>query len=162
MRYWGILTYVLSLLFVYIATDLRVTLTLASVTLSVIYVWTTILWMIRGKKKISERPSNVFLVTNITIILTGALIVGVTLAALLLAILLALSGFILLAQYGLRKEPPAKNAEVRLRWFGVLLLGFFSLNPLIEGVSTSNWSEAIAAIMLVFAGYIMFEDLRKD
>lgn len=162
MKLKGVGVYLVSLFLLYKRAGIDVALTLTSVSLSVMYVWTAILWLIRGKEKSQLRASNSFLVVNLVIIFAGALIAGVTLAALLLIILLVLSGFILLAQYGLRKELPAKNAEVRLRWFGVLLLGFFSLNPLIEGISARNWIEAIAAIMLVFAGYMMFEDLRKD
>ncbi|NJF25579.1 hypothetical protein [Thermococcus sp. Bubb.Bath] len=162
MRYWGVLTYVPSIFLLYIATDLKVALTLTSVSLSVLYVWTKILWLIQRKEKGKLKVSNGFLVANLLVILAGALIVSVTLAVLLLVIFLALYGFILLVLYGLRKEPPAENAELRLKWFGVLLLGFFSLNPFIEGVSASNWVEAVAVIMIVCAGYVMFEGLRKD
>jgi len=77
-------------------------------------------------------------------------------------VLLVLSGFILLVVYGLRKGPAIENADLRLRWVGVLLLGFFSLNPFIEGISTHSWIEGIAAVLLVFGGYLMFEELRAS
>ncbi|WP_297489458.1 hypothetical protein [Thermococcus sp.] len=74
---------------------------------------------------------TVFLAANLVAILASLIVIKPTAAALLLTILLVLSGFILLVGYGLRKGPAIENADSRLRWFGVLLLGFFSLDPFI-------------------------------
>ncbi|GAB6136607.1 hypothetical protein JCM16307_21560 [Thermococcus prieurii] len=106
-------------------------------------------------------PAKILLLVNLAVILVSVFFIGTVGAALLLAVLLVLHGFVLLVRYGLSRGPVAQNADSRLRYFGVLLLGFFSLNPSIEGVSTSNWIEVSASVLLIFGVYLMFEEVRN-
>ena len=82
MKLKGVGVYLVSLFLLYKRAGIDVALTLTSVSLSVMYVWTAILWLIRGKEKSQLRASSWFLVVNLVVIFAGALIVGVTLAAL--------------------------------------------------------------------------------
>lgn len=157
MRWVGIGIYLISLFLLYVSTDVKVALTLASVSLSVLYVWVVILWMIRCKNAGGlPTPAKILLLANLAVILVSVFFIGTVGAALLLAVLLVLHGFVLLVRYGLSRGPVAQNADSKLRYFGVLLLGFFSLNPFFEGISSSNWLEVIGAVMLVGAGYLLF------
>ena len=160
MKWKGIAIYSASLFLLYLSSGVEVALTIASVSLSVMYVWTVILWLIGRKDRNVWKIANGFLAANLIAILASLFVIKPIAAALLLAILLALSGFILLVVYGLRKGPAIENADLRLRWFGVLLLGFFSLDPFIESISTHNWIEGIAAVLLVVGGYLMFGEVR--
>ncbi|WP_457742400.1 hypothetical protein [Thermococcus sp.] len=160
MKWVGIVAYLVSFFLFYASAGIRVTLTLASVSLSVLYVWIVMLEMISCRKSPSN-PTKRLLLVNLAVIFASAFVVGLAGAVLLLLILLVLHGFVLLARYGLRKDPVAQNADSRLRYFGVLLLGFFSLNPFIEGISSSNWVEVIAAVMLVTSGYFVFEGNKE-
>ena len=161
MEWKGVIVYSASLFLLYFSSGIEVALTIASVSLSVMYVWTMILWLIRREDRNAWKIANAFLAANLIAILASFFVIKPLAAALLLGILLVLSGFILLVVYGLRKGPAIENADLRLRWFGVLLLGFFSLNPFIEGISTHNWIEGIGAVLLVFGGYLMFEDVKN-
>ena len=161
MEWKGVIVYSASLFLLYFSSGIEVALTIASVSLSVMYVWTMILWLIRREDRNAWKIANCFLVVNLIAILASLFVIKPITAALLLALLLVLSGFLLLVAYGLRKGPAIENADSRLRWFGVLLLGFFSLNPFIEGISTHNWIEGIGAVLLVFGGYLMFEDVKN-
>ncbi len=162
MKWKGIAIYSASLFLLYFSSGIGVTLTITSVSLSVMYVWTMILWLIRREDRNVWKIANGFLAANLIAILASLFVIKPIATALLLGILLVLSGFILLVAYGLRKGPAIENADSRLRWFGVLLLGFFSLNPLIEGISTHNWIEGVSAVLLVVGGYLMFEELRAS
>ena len=149
MKWGGVIVYSASLFLLYFSSGVEVALTIASVSLSVMYVWTMLLRLIRRKDRNVWKIANGFLAANLIVILASFFVIKPLAAALLLAILLTLLGFILLVVYGLRKGPAIENADSRLRWFGVLLLGFFSLNSLIEGISTHNWIEGIAPVLLV-------------
>ncbi|WP_297067487.1 hypothetical protein [Thermococcus sp.] len=162
MEWKGVITYSASLFLLYLSSGVKVALTITSVSLSVMYVWTIILWLIRREDRNAWKIANCFLVVNLIAILASVFVIKPLAATLLLVVLLVLSGFILLVVYGLRKGPAIENADFRLRWFGVLLLGFFSLNPFIEGISTHNWIEGIGAVLLVFGGYLMFEEVRTS
>ncbi len=94
---------------------------------------------------------------NLAVILTSAFVIGLMMAVLLFVIFAVLHGFVLLVDYGLSRGPVAPSADSRLKYFGILL-GFFSMNPFIEGIRASNWIEAIAAVTLVVGGYLMFEN----
>jgi len=96
---------------------------------------------------------------NLAVILTSAFVIGLMMAVLLFVIFAVLHGFVLLVDYGLSRGPVAPSADSRLKYFGILL-GFFSMNPLIEGLSTSNWVEAFAALTLV-AGDTSCLKIRK-
>ena len=161
MKWRGIIAYFVSLFLLYISTGIDATFTLASVSLSVLYVWTVLLRMaLHGKKKLPDLV-NLLLLVSLSLIVVNAFVIGLTGAILLLIILLVLQGFVLLMRHGLNRKPVARNVDSRLKYFGILLLGFFSLNPFVEGVSTSNWIEAIASVMLVVGGYLMFEDVKN-
>ena len=162
MGWKGVIVYSTSLFLLYFSSGIEVALTIASVSLSVMYVWTTILWLISREDRNAWKIANAFLGANLIAILTSFFIIKPLAAALLMVVLLVLSGFILLVVYDLKKGPAIENADLRLRWVGVLLLGFFSLNPFIEGISTHSWIEGIAAVLLVFGGYLMFEELRAS
>ncbi|NJE61898.1 hypothetical protein [Thermococcus sp. 21S7] len=162
MKWAGIVIYLISLFLLYVSTDIKVALTLASVSLSVLYVWVVILWMIRRKNAGGlPTPAKILLLVNLAVILVSVFFIGAVGAALLLVVLLVLHGFVLLVRYGLSRGPVAQDADLRLKYFGILLLGFFSLNPLIEGVSTSNWIEVSASVILIFGGYLMFGEVRN-
>ncbi len=162
MKWKGVIVYPASLFLLYLSSGVKVALTITSVSLSVMYVWTMILWLIRREDRNAWKIANCFLVVNLIAILASLFVIKPITAALLLALLLVLSGFLLLVAYGLRKGPAIENADSRLRWFGVLLLGFFSLNPFIEGISTHNWIEGISTVLLVLGGYLMFEEMRTS
>ncbi|NJE06280.1 hypothetical protein E3E36_09020 [Thermococcus sp. M36] len=162
MKWKGVIVYSTSLFLLYFSSGIEVALAIASVSLSVMYVWTMILWLIRREDRNTQKAANGFLTANLIAILASVFVIKPLAATLLLVVLLVLSGFILLVVYGLRKGPAIGNADFRLRWFGVLLLGFFSLNPFIEGISTHNWIEGIGAVLLVFGGYLMFEEVRTS
>ena len=162
MEWKGIAIYSASLFLLYLSSGVEVAITIASVSLSVMYVWTMLLWLIRRKDRNVWKIANGFLAANLVAILASFFLIKPLAAALLLAILLALSGFILLVAYSLRKGPAIESADSRLRWFGVLLLGFFSLNPFIEGISTHNWIEGTSTVLLVLSGYLMFEEMRTS
>jgi len=49
MKWTGIVSYIISLFLLYVSTDIKVALTLASVILSVLYVWVVLLWMVSRK-----------------------------------------------------------------------------------------------------------------
>ncbi|WP_099209389.1 hypothetical protein [Thermococcus henrietii] len=162
MKWVGIVIYLISLFLLYVSTEIKVALTLASVSLSVLYVWVVILWMIRCKNAGGlPTPAKILLLANLAVILVSVFFIGTVGAILLLVVLLVLHGFMLLVRYGLSRGPVAQNADSRLRYFGVLLLGFFSLNPFIEGVSTSNWIEVSASVLLIFGVYLMFGEVRN-
>ena len=160
MKALNITIYFASLFLLYISAGMGVAITLASVSLSVLYVWIVILEMISCRKSPSNLTKRLLLV-NLAVIFASAFVVGLAGAVLLLVILLVLQGFVLLARYGLRKGPAVQDADLRLKYFGILLFGFFSLNPLIEGVSASNWIEAIASVILIFDGYLIFEEVKN-
>ncbi|WP_297092052.1 hypothetical protein [Thermococcus sp.] len=160
MKWIGVVIYFASLFLLYISAGMDVAITLASVSLSVVYVWTAILWRALHKKERFPKLIHLVLLANLILIFISAFVMVPLGAILLLIILLALFGFVLLMRYGLSRWSVVPDADLRLKYFGILLLGFFSLNPLIEGVSTSNWIEAIASVMLIFGGYLMFEEAR--
>ena len=161
MKGMGIVVYIVSLFLLYLSTDLKMTLTLASVSLSVLYVWTLILWMVAHRSRRFPAFIKAILPANLAVILTSAFVIGLKGAVLLFVILSVLYGFVLLVNYGLRRGSVVPNASSRLKYFGILLLGFFCMNPLIEGVLTSNWIEVFAVVMLVFGGYLMFEEIKN-
>ncbi|WP_297464738.1 hypothetical protein [Thermococcus sp.] len=163
MKWKGVIVYSTSLFLLYFSSGIDVAITLASVSLSVMYVWTMILWLIRRREdRNTQKIANGFLAANLIAILASVFVIKPLAATLLLVVLLVLSGFMLLVVYGLRKGPAIEKADSRLRWFGVLLLGFFSLNPFIEGISTHNWIEGISAVLLVVGGYLIFEEVRTS
>lgn len=161
MKGMGIVVYIVSLFLLYPSTDLKVALILASVSLSVLYVWTLILWMVAHRSRRFPAFIKAILPANLAVILTSAFVIGLKGAVLLFVILSVLYGFVLLVNYGLRRGSVVPNASSRLKYFGILLLGFFCMNPLIEGVLTSNWVEVFAVVMLVFGGYLMFEEIKN-
>ena len=162
MKWGGVVVYLASLFLLYLSSGFEVALTIASVSLSVMYVWTVILWLIGRKDRNAWKIANCFLAVDLVVIFVSFFLIKPLATALLLGILLILSGSLLLVVYGLRRGPAIENADLRLRWFGVLLLGFFSLNPLIEGISTYNWIEGIGAVLLAVGGYLTFEDMKTS
>jgi len=161
MRWAGVVVYLVSFFLLYASAGIKVALTLASVSLSVLYVWVAMLGMLHHRGMNHSNFARTLLVVNLAVIFVSVLIIGLTGAGLLLLILLALQGFVLLVRYGLSKGPVTQNSDSRLRYFGILLLGFFSMNPFIEGIRASNWIEAIAAVTLVAGGYLMFEEFNE-
>jgi peptidoglycan/LPS O-acetylase OafA/YrhL len=104
--------------------------------------------------------TNSLLLGSLALIAAGTLVIGVKGAVLLLAILLVLSSFVLMARHGANRNTVTRNADLRLRYFGIILLGFFSFNPFSEGIITGNWIESVASIALVISGYLIFEEYR--
>lgn len=113
--------------------DLNVAITLSSVSLSVLYVWTLILWMVTHRSGGLPVLAKGLLITNLAVILTSAFVIRLKGAVLLFVILSVLHGFVLFVSYGLSRRSVAPSADSRLRYFGILLLGFFCMNPIIEG-----------------------------
>ncbi len=161
MRGIGTTFYLTSLFILYIATDIKVFLTLTSVSLSVLYVWTVLLEMISSGIKCCSKLTRLLLSSNLIVIAVSVFVIGYLGAILLGIIFVALLSFILLARYALSRKPTIPKADSRLRYFGVLLLGFFSLNPLREGTFTHNWMEVVASVMLIISGYLIFEEIRN-
>ena len=62
---------------------------------------------------------------------------------LILIILLVLSSFVVIVRYGLSRGQVTQNVTSRLKYFRILLLGLFSVNPFVKGVLTSNGIEAM-------------------
>lgn len=93
MKWGGVVVYLASLFLLYLSSGFEVALTIASVSLSVMYVWTVILWLIGRKDRNAWKIANCFLVVDLVVIFVSFFLIKPLATALLLGILLVLSGF---------------------------------------------------------------------
>ncbi|ASJ10666.1 hypothetical protein A3L12_04815 [Thermococcus sp. P6] len=164
MRLRGLVVYLASLFLLYVSIrDVGRVLVFVSMSLSGLYVWAIVLWMVLRYPE-EEYPGliHIILGADLITIFASAFFIGVVKAIYLLMMLAALHTFVLLTDYGLCKGRLASNGESRI-WrvtplFLVMILGpFFML-----GVYENNWGLAVGSLVAALGMYLLFVDLREE